>query len=291
MTSLRAEDESGSFGILDGHADLLTGTDCFSRFVATVPTAGSGYCAVRRGVLSVRGGKQIAIATREAQRRRDLDALEASVLAQFRAMRRPNAADASRRLRLHTQAIRRIVERCAPTAGWSSARDVDEPNGLLRSVRRRRDRHQNWLRQGEPSFARYLAQVGALGWTDRGAHAARGVPGTVDRSPSRHGHLLDRPAVAGWPRARLLVRLAMDARTMMIDAVLLAAGLAGRHGPFRACCGGTQRSTHGPAGCGSVLVLQVARLAGWPACSPSPRCTVRLPLLLTALGVLIARPS
>lgn len=42
---------------------------------------------------------------------------------------------------------------------------TDDPNGLLRSVRRRRDRYQTWLRQGEPSVGRYLAQVGALGWT------------------------------------------------------------------------------------------------------------------------------
>jgi ATP synthase protein I len=39
-----------------------------------------------------------------------------------------------------------------------------EPNGLLRSVRQRRARRENWLRHGEPSFARYLAQVGVLGW-------------------------------------------------------------------------------------------------------------------------------
>ena len=49
-----------------------------------------------------------------------------------------------------------------PSGGYDGG---TEPNGLLRSVRRRRARHQNWLRQGEPSFARYLAQVGALGWT------------------------------------------------------------------------------------------------------------------------------
>ena len=41
---------------------------------------------------------------------------------------------------------------------------TDQPNGLLRSVRRQRNRYQTWLRQGEPSFGRYLGQVGALGW-------------------------------------------------------------------------------------------------------------------------------
>jgi ATP synthase protein I len=40
-----------------------------------------------------------------------------------------------------------------------------EPDGLLRSVRQWRARHQSWLREGEPSFGRNLAQVGVLGWT------------------------------------------------------------------------------------------------------------------------------
>ncbi len=42
---------------------------------------------------------------------------------------------------------------------------TDKPKGLLRSVRQRRSRYQAWLREGEPSFGRHLAQVGALGWT------------------------------------------------------------------------------------------------------------------------------
>jgi ATP synthase protein I len=41
---------------------------------------------------------------------------------------------------------------------------TEEPDGLLGSVRRRRARHQDWIRHGEPSFAHYLAQVGVLGW-------------------------------------------------------------------------------------------------------------------------------
>jgi len=41
---------------------------------------------------------------------------------------------------------------------------TEEPDGLLRSVRARRDRRKRWLREGEPSLGRYLAQVGVLGW-------------------------------------------------------------------------------------------------------------------------------
>ena len=39
-----------------------------------------------------------------------------------------------------------------------------EPDGLLRSVRQRRERERRRRESGEPSFARYLAQVGVLGW-------------------------------------------------------------------------------------------------------------------------------
>ena len=41
----------------------------------------------------------------------------------------------------------------------------DEGDGLRQSVRHTRERRQSWLRQGEPSFGRYLAQIGILGWT------------------------------------------------------------------------------------------------------------------------------
>jgi F-type H+-transporting ATPase subunit epsilon len=113
VTSVRAEDESGSFGILAGHADFLT--------VLTVSVVSwrrvngqAGYCAVRHGVLSVQGGKQVAIATRQAQLGSDLEDLEASVLARFRADAEAESSGRVAVVRLHTQAIRRIVEALRP---------------------------------------------------------------------------------------------------------------------------------------------------------------------------------
>lgn len=113
VVAVRAEDESGSFGILDGHADLLT--------VLTVSVVSwrhadgrAGYCAVRRGVLSVRGGKQVAIATREGQLGPDLEQLEASVLARFRAEAEAERTGRVAAMRLQAQAIRRIVEALRP---------------------------------------------------------------------------------------------------------------------------------------------------------------------------------
>jgi ATP synthase protein I len=35
---------------------------------------------------------------------------------------------------------------------------------LVKGVRLRGERHQRWLREGEPSVARRLAQIGVLGW-------------------------------------------------------------------------------------------------------------------------------
>lgn len=39
-----------------------------------------------------------------------------------------------------------------------------EPNGLMRATRRHDERRRRWLREGEPSLGRNLAQVGVLGW-------------------------------------------------------------------------------------------------------------------------------
>jgi ATP synthase protein I len=39
-----------------------------------------------------------------------------------------------------------------------------EPDGLADTVRRQRQRHQRWLREGEPSMARFIGQIGVLGW-------------------------------------------------------------------------------------------------------------------------------
>ncbi len=74
----------------------------------------AGYCAVRQGVLSVQGGQQVAIATRQAQLGSDLEDLEASVLAQFRADAEAESSGRVAAVRLHTQAIRRIVEALRP---------------------------------------------------------------------------------------------------------------------------------------------------------------------------------
>jgi ATP synthase protein I len=39
-----------------------------------------------------------------------------------------------------------------------------EPDGMADSVRRERLRQGQWLREGEPSMARFVGQIGVLGW-------------------------------------------------------------------------------------------------------------------------------
>jgi ATP synthase protein I len=42
--------------------------------------------------------------------------------------------------------------------------DPDQRDPLVSSVRLRGERRRKWLREGEPSTARRLAQIGVLGW-------------------------------------------------------------------------------------------------------------------------------
>lgn len=122
VTSLRAEDASGGFGIQPRHADFLT------RLTVSVVSwlGGDGaerHCAVRGGVLTVSGGREIAVATREAVPGDDLATLDQTVIERFRSEtdeeRRAHADSA----RLHLTAIRQIMRRLRPEGrdgptGW-----------------------------------------------------------------------------------------------------------------------------------------------------------------------------
>ncbi|MGE0311723.1 MAG: F0F1 ATP synthase subunit epsilon [Lautropia sp.] len=113
VTALRAEDASGSFGILAGHADFLTSL-AISVVQWTDRSGRRRHCAVRRGVLTVSRGSEIAIATREAVTGGDLATLDRQVLKRFR-----DELDAERReriesTRLHLDAIRRVMQHLRP---------------------------------------------------------------------------------------------------------------------------------------------------------------------------------
>lgn len=40
----------------------------------------------------------------------------------------------------------------------------DDPDPLVKGVRLHEARQRRWLREGDPSVARHLAQIGVLGW-------------------------------------------------------------------------------------------------------------------------------
>ena len=107
LRSLRAEDASGSFGLLPGHVDFLT---------VLVPTVvrwqhadgRAGFCAVGGGVLCLQGGR-IELACRDGVLGEDLPQLQERVIAA-----REQQRDLARRarvehLQLHTRAVRQLV--------------------------------------------------------------------------------------------------------------------------------------------------------------------------------------
>ena len=109
VVSVRGEDASGGFGILKGHADFLTVLEV--SVVSWRQADGkSGYCAVRNGILTVRGGDQIVIATREAHAGDDLDQLEAVVLAGYRQHGEAERSCRTASAKLRMQAIRYMVD-------------------------------------------------------------------------------------------------------------------------------------------------------------------------------------
>jgi F-type H+-transporting ATPase subunit epsilon len=113
VVSLRAEDQSGGFGILTGHADFLTALAV--TVVSWRQADGSeNFCAVRRGVLTVSGGSDIAIATREARVSDDLEHLETVVLDEFRNAAEAERASRTESLQLQMRAIRQIVRYLRP---------------------------------------------------------------------------------------------------------------------------------------------------------------------------------
>ena len=115
VASVRAEDESGSFGILPSHADLLTMlTPSVVRWRTN--SGRTGFCAVKGGVLTVSQGRRVAIACREGIVDDSLQTLEQKVI-----KARAEQLDADRRarvaqLQLHARAVRQLVRYLRPGA-------------------------------------------------------------------------------------------------------------------------------------------------------------------------------
>ncbi len=112
--AVRAEDDSGKFGILPGHADFLT-----SLSVSVIDwkraDGSQHYCAVRRGMFSVAGGTDVAVATREAIVSDDLATLDATLLQRFRDDIEQERSERFESTQIQLNAIRRIVSQLQPS--------------------------------------------------------------------------------------------------------------------------------------------------------------------------------
>jgi F-type H+-transporting ATPase subunit epsilon len=113
VVAVRAEDESGCFGILGGHADFLTALTV-SVVAWRLSNDSRRFCAVRRGVLSVSRGTLVVIGTRQALVGDDLDHLEHVVLANFRNNVEAERTARTATLQLQMKAIRQIVRYLRP---------------------------------------------------------------------------------------------------------------------------------------------------------------------------------
>ncbi len=107
VRAFAAEDASGRFGVLPGHADFLTE---LAVSVASWTNADGArrHAAVRGGALTV-SGDEIRLATREAVTGDDLETLSDDVLARFRAEEDEARAEHVDVTRLQLAAIRQIV--------------------------------------------------------------------------------------------------------------------------------------------------------------------------------------
>ena len=107
VMSVSAEDATGWFGIRPGHADLVTVLQ--PSVMSWTDAAGhEGLAAVRGGVLTVRGGAVVEVATREAFLGSSMDTLEDELAAAIAAERDSRAEARTGLAHLEVSAIRHI---------------------------------------------------------------------------------------------------------------------------------------------------------------------------------------
>ena len=113
VVAVRAEDQSGSFGILPGHADLLT---VLVPSVVRWRTADGArrFCAVRGGVFSVSAGLNVAVACREGVVGDSLEDLEAKVRTVRAQQLEADRKARVEQVRQHALAVRQLLRYLRP---------------------------------------------------------------------------------------------------------------------------------------------------------------------------------
>lgn len=114
IESLRAEDESGSFGILPGHAPFLTALAI--SIISWRVDGKNRFCAVRKGVMTVDRDTNVSVATREAVPGDNLATLDREVLQKFLSEADEERVEHVETMRLQMHAIRQMISRLHPGA-------------------------------------------------------------------------------------------------------------------------------------------------------------------------------
>jgi F-type H+-transporting ATPase subunit epsilon len=115
VVAVRAEDQSGCFGILPGHADLLT---VLVPSVLRWRSAGGavGFCAVHGGVFTVSSGRDVSVACREGVVGDSLEELEAKVRSVRAQQLEGDRKARVEQIRLHALAVRQLVRYLRPNS-------------------------------------------------------------------------------------------------------------------------------------------------------------------------------
>jgi F-type H+-transporting ATPase subunit epsilon len=113
VVAVRAEDQSGSFGVLPGHTDLLT------MLVPSVvrwrtEDGTERFCAVRGGVFTISAGREVAIACREGVVSDSLEDLERKVRTVRTQQLEADRNARVREVRAHALAVRQLVRYLRP---------------------------------------------------------------------------------------------------------------------------------------------------------------------------------
>ncbi|WP_347311801.1 F0F1 ATP synthase subunit epsilon [Defluviimonas sp. SAOS-178_SWC] len=122
--SVRAEDESGGFGILPRHVPMLAVLPaCVLRWRRK--TGDWSFCALRGGVLKVEGGKEIRVACRQGVLGSDLSTLERGVQEHLEAEDEAARAARVEQARMHVRAIRQIMLHISDGGGMDMDAAID----------------------------------------------------------------------------------------------------------------------------------------------------------------------
>jgi F-type H+-transporting ATPase subunit epsilon len=128
VRSIRAEDETGAFGIMEGHADFLTVLP-ISVVTWDRGDEAEGFVLVRGGVLTVHDGALVEIAARGAFSRDDLASLGRDAIRDLE--RADEMEDTSRtsETRLHLATMRQIERVLEAGRGGGPAPHSPQPAG------------------------------------------------------------------------------------------------------------------------------------------------------------------